>query len=372
MKRILKALTKKPAIISTVAFAAIFAIVAIVAITGNISSSGEESAAYEVPVKEGYGLYIDGNLIGATTIEAVIEDTLEYVLESRISEFSGGNVTYSAFTNVITTVFGEYAETAFVTSADLAKLLGIENENSYTTTVTDYNGNNAGNLNLRVTVENTNTNVLESDIVYVDNSNLLATHADIVVNEGQDGISEDTYESVYVNGQCISKRFVSSTVVVEAVDRIIERGVLDNDRVHASAGDTAVNDSPFIMPYDGGYISSYYGWRSMGWHTGIDIIGGFGVSCYGDPIWAARDGYVSFADYSGTYGLIIIIQHEDGSETRYAHCSAVKVEVGEFVEQGQVIGNIGTTGYVTGAHLHFEIRFNGETVNPLDYVRLYK
>ncbi|MBR4852245.1 MAG: M23 family metallopeptidase, partial [Clostridia bacterium] len=78
------------------------------------------------------------------------------------------------------------------------------------------------------------------------------------------------------------------------------------------------------------------------------------------------------ADYSGTYGLVIIIKHEDGSETRYAHCSTIKVEVGEVVEQGQIIGNIGDTGFVTGPHLHFEIRFDGQTVNPLEYVRLYK
>lgn len=374
MKGNINKLLKKPAIISTLAFFVLLTVVAITAFVGN--SPAEEAPADEnliqTTLKNGYGLYVDGHFIAATTVEAVIEDTLDYVLETRTKAFSDNLVTSGAFTNVITVVPGEYEEEAFVTSSELAVLLGVESAESYTTAIRSYDSVLSKNdLNLRVTIEESVETVLESDIVYVDNSNLLATHDDIVLVEGQDGLSCDTYESVYINGECISKKFLSSTVVVESVDRVIERGVLDNERVFAGADDTAVDDSPFIMPYDGAFISSYYGWRSMGWHTGIDIIGGLGVSCYGDPIWAARDGVVIFADYSGTYGLVVIIDHGDGYETRYAHCSAIKVEVGEYVEQGQVIGNIGDTGYVTGAHLHFEIRIDGNTVNPLKYVRLY-
>ncbi len=375
MKRILKILAKKPALISTITFLLILVTVASVAFAGRAPEAvwDTSSPAQNQTLRTGYGLYVDGKLIAATSIEAVIQDTLEYVLDSRLNEFEGDIVTNGSFTNTITTVYGEYDENAFVTAAELSALLGIESESSYTVSLKDYTGEAIGvNLNLRVTTESKVVTVLESDVVYVDNSNLLSTHEDVVVTEGQDGITEDTYENVYINGECISKKYLSSTVVVEAVDRVIERGVLDNERMTAASGSTSVDDSPFIMPYDGGFISSYYGWRSMGWHTGIDIIGGFGVSCYGDPFWAARDGVVTFADYSGTYGLVILIQHEDGSETRYAHCSTVKVEVGEFVEQGQIIGNIGDTGFVTGPHLHFEIRFDGQTVNPLEYVRLYK
>ena len=375
MKRILKTLAKKPALISTITFVLLAVVVASVAFAGRTPVTEDESSPVleQKTMREGYGLYIDGKLVAATTIEAVIQDTLDYVLEARLNEFSGDTVTSGSFTNTITTVYGEYEESAFVTSASLAALLGIENESSYTVSVKNYNGTECGvKLNLRVTTESKVTNVLKSDIVYVDNGNLLATHEDVVVVEGQDGITEDIFEAVYVNGECISKKYLSSTVVVEAVDRVIERGVLDNERFTANSGDTSVDDSPFIMPYDGGYISSYYGWRSMGWHSGIDIVGGVGIPCYGDPFWAARDGVVTFTGNSGTYGLVIIIQHEDGSETRYAHCSTIKVKVGEVVEQGQIIGNIGDTGFVTGPHLHFEIRIDGKTVNPLEYVRLYK
>lgn len=367
-------LVKKPAIISTLAFFVLLTVVIIAAFAGNSKEEAlpQEEIFAATQLKEGYGLYVDGEFIAATSVEAVINDTLDYVMTTRMKAFSESTVTSGAFTNVISIVSGEYEQESFVTSAELALLLGVESADTYTAAIRSYDSVvSENNLNLRVTVEESVETVLDSDVVYVDNSNLLSTHDDIVVVEGQDGLSRDVYESVFVNGECISKKFLSSTVIVESVDRVVERGVLDNERVSANASDTSLEDSPFIMPYDGGYISSYYGWRSMGWHSGIDIIGGFGVSCYGDPIWAARDGVVTFADYSGTYGLIVIIDHGDGTETRYAHCSAVKVEVGEYVEQGQIIGNIGDTGYVTGAHLHFEIRIDGNTVNPLKYVRLY-
>ena len=226
MKRILKTLIKKPALISTITFVLLAVVIASVAFAGRTPAASDESLPVleQTAMRQGYGLYIDGKLVAATSIEAVIQDTLDYVLESRLNEFSADTVTSGSFTNTITTVYGEYEESAFVTSASLAALLGIESEDSYTVSVKDYNGTEYGvKLNLRVTTESKVTNVLESDIVYVDNGNLLATHEDVVVVEGQDGITEDVYESVYINGECISKKYLSSTVVVEAVDRVIER-----------------------------------------------------------------------------------------------------------------------------------------------------
>ena len=187
MKRILKTLAKKPALISTITFVLLAVVIASVALAGRTPAVPDESSPVleQKTMREGYGLYIDGKLIAATSIEAVIQDTLDYVLDSRLNEFSGDTVTSGSFTNTITTVFGEYEESAFVTSASLAALLGIESESVYTVSVKDYNGTECGvKLNLRVTTESKVTNVLESDIVYVDNGNLLATHEDVVVVEG--------------------------------------------------------------------------------------------------------------------------------------------------------------------------------------------
>lgn len=111
------------------------------------------------------------------------------------------------------------------------------------------------------------------------------------------------------------------------------------------------------------YISSYYGNRSMGWHSGIDIAGS-----YADPIYVYKDGEVISACYSGGYGNMILVQHEDGTETRYAHLSSILVSVGEYVYGGEKIGLMGSTGNSTGNHLHFEMIINNETVNPYNYI----
>ena len=101
-------------------------------------------------------------------------------------------------------------------------------------------------------------------------------------------------------------------------------------------------------------------------HSGIDI----GAS-YGTNILAADSGTIVTATYSSSYGYYVIINHGGGNTTLYAHMSKIKVSVGDNVTQGQVIGLVGSTGVSTGPHLHFEIRINGTTVNPLDYYSNY-
>jgi murein DD-endopeptidase MepM/ murein hydrolase activator NlpD len=85
-------------------------------------------------------------------------------------------------------------------------------------------------------------------------------------------------------------------------------------------------------------------------------------------IYAADGGVVTFAAYSGTYGLLVKITHENGVETRYAHMDRIDVKAGDRVYQGQPLGTMGITGRVTGPHLHFEVRINGNPVNPRNYL----
>lgn len=120
-------------------------------------------------------------------------------------------------------------------------------------------------------------------------------------------------------------------------------------------------------------ISCYYGWRfnNTDFHTGIDITGS-GV--HGAKVVAANTGTVIFTKqcpyngYSYGYGTYVIVDHGGGITTLYAHLSAITVNVGDIVVMGQQIGNVGNTGWSTGAHLHFEVRQNGSSVNPLPYV----
>lgn len=111
------------------------------------------------------------------------------------------------------------------------------------------------------------------------------------------------------------------------------------------------------------YISSYYGNRSRGWHTGVDFAAPSGTNIY-----AWKSGTVIFSGWSGGYGNYIKVDHGNGQISCYAHCSRLAVSVGQSVVQGQIIGYVGTTGNSTGNHLHFEIMINGNFVNPLNYI----
>ncbi|MBE0449332.1 MAG: peptidoglycan DD-metalloendopeptidase family protein [Clostridia bacterium] len=99
-------------------------------------------------------------------------------------------------------------------------------------------------------------------------------------------------------------------------------------------------------------------------HTGIDIAGPRGT-----PIVAAQTGTVVYANWFGSYGKAIIIDHGGGYTTLYAHNDSINVSVGSVVKKGDNIALLGSTGYSTGPHLHFEVRMNGEYVEPLTYVK---
>ena len=119
------------------------------------------------------------------------------------------------------------------------------------------------------------------------------------------------------------------------------------------------------FPTNSHNVSSSYGDRSRGdFHTGIDLCGN-----KGDNIYAYKSGTVIKTQYSNkSYGNMILLQHSDGTQTRYAHLSSIVVSNGQYVNSGQVIGYMGSTGNSTGNHLHFEIIVNGNTINPYNYI----
>jgi len=117
---------------------------------------------------------------------------------------------------------------------------------------------------------------------------------------------------------------------------------------------------PIVSPF--GYrIHPILGYRKL--HTGID----FGVG-YGTPIKAADSGAVIYATWMSGYGNVIIIDHGGGISTLYAHQSSLAVGSGALVSRGQVVGYVGSTGFSTGPHLHFEVRVNGTPVDPMGYL----
>ncbi len=139
-----------------------------------------------------------------------------------------------------------------------------------------------------------------------------------------------------------------------------------------------------VQPYDGlilpsgtgqlmyptiGPVTSNFGWRThpiLGterFHAGID----FGAD-YGSLIYASEQGRVIYADWYGGYGNAVIVDHGNGMTTLYAHCSDLYVKDGDVVAKGQPIAAVGSTGFSTGPHLHFELRANGEPIDPAAYL----
>lgn len=117
-------------------------------------------------------------------------------------------------------------------------------------------------------------------------------------------------------------------------------------------------------------MTSFYGWRSdpfghgSGFHTGLDI-----AAPLGTQIVSAEDGVVVHVGWSGGYGNLVKVQHDNGALTYYGHLSGYNCSVGQRVKRGQLIAFMGSTGYSTGSHLHFEVRFNGQHTDPLNYLR---
>lgn len=123
----------------------------------------------------------------------------------------------------------------------------------------------------------------------------------------------------------------------------------------------AVSRSGFIWPLNG-RVTSGYGYRRGGFHSGIDIDGNTG-----DRIVASKAGVIVGINCGSGYGICTIIDHGDGVATLYAHMSR-KAVAGGHVERGQVIGYVGCTGHCYGSHLHFEVRVNGEPRNPMNFL----
>jgi murein DD-endopeptidase MepM/ murein hydrolase activator NlpD len=163
----------------------------------------------------------------------------------------------------------------------------------------------------------------------------------------------------------------SAASVGEVADDVRRRHATAQADVLARVASLARGIEPlgegFVRPV-AGPVSSPFGWRNLSvagnrFHGGVDF-----VAVTGTPVAAARGGRVTFAGWGGAYGFAVYVDHEAGWQTRYAHLSRIDVVIGDLVRQGARIGAVGSTGASTNAHLHFEVRFEGRALDPLQFV----
>ena len=188
--------------------------------------------------------------------------------------------------------------------------------------------------------------------------------------EGADGSAYAIDLVTYIGDKKVSAEKLMSVSVKAPVSRIIERGIRAES---LSLGTYSVLQTTgyFCWPVVGLFtVTSPFGYRSLGYHRGIDISG---ASASGALVVAGASGTVTQAGWStGGYGNYVVIDHGNGIETLYAHMldNSIMVNPGDTVTKGQAIGRVGNTGYSFGAHLHFEVRINGNRLNPAPYLGL--
>lgn len=339
------------------------------------------------------GVFVDGDFIGAVADEDTARSVLESLLDEQIKKnASMGEVIGADFNSSVSLQTGLYAKSSIV-NADTLKERLVENiDLSYKIMVSE-------KQNVKIKYK-TEYKVDESKpsgyeqvttkgelgegytvnlVTYVDGVKVSSERDKVVattkpVNEvvtvsadnahAMEASSSDTdSENVKAENTKNSDTDTSSDkeIAAKAADTDTEAETLNTDK--------DVNASQFVWPTPTLYsITNDFGYQDEKLHKGIDISGG---SAEGQPIVAAASGYVAEVvfDYgTENYGCYVIIDHGNGYQTMYAQCSDIYVSAGSQVEQGETIAAVGATGNSTGPHLHFEIRENGEYVNPINYL----
>lgn len=346
------------------------------------------------------GIYIDGEFICAVKNEADAKTVFDNILAPYEADAQTGGYVVS-LAETIDYVQGLYREDAAV-MWDAAKL--SDSLNGYANTHTVAAGDTIESIALAYGIDEDTLaelnpgrdweNLAEGASITVASSEKLVSIKKIVTSSE---IREIEYETVtrrdatkYSGYKSVSQKGVNGSERVTKTQIYID-GVLQNteydyetleepvDEIVTVGTKTTYNgvyigsasEKGFLWPAPScHYVSSAYGWRSRGWHSGIDLVrSGGGAS--GTPVIASRSGRVEVVQRSNSgYGYMVLINHGDGYKTRYAHMikGSITVSVGDYVDAGQTIGKVGSTGNSTGPHLHFEVIYNGETKNPANYI----
>lgn len=347
-------------------------------------------------IEHAYGMYIGNSFYGALVDKTEIENTLESLLDEYRTGAQNETV---AFENVITYEPGLYLSESIVEPESIIEIItstksvAIEHtavEGDSPLRIADKYGMTIDELALLnpgfsenstvyigdtyliqqeepfLAVAVTRTEVYEEstsyDVEYYDDSSRYQGSS-VIMQDGEYGTDRITAEVSYVNGIEVRRKVVSRVTVEEPTPKIVANGT---KQPPANASISTVEVGKMLWPVggNGGVISELpYGYGGYYGHQGMDI-----AASYGTPIYAAENGTVIMARWYSDYGNCIMIQHDNGIVTVYAHCSYIHVYEGQRVTQGEAIGDVGSTGRSTGNHLHFEVRINGVCMNPINYL----
>ncbi len=341
---------------------------------------------------QGYGLFIDDELIAVNDDKSVLESAIDkYLLPYKSAE--GNDDAEISFVESVDIREGLYLVTKKKTAAQLERLLNtpIEEEvrytiqsgdtieriaNNFETTVDELSALNEGiddryiyegeeiiisssSSLLKVSVTKTEIYEEKTEIPVIEIENdSIYKGTKKTISEGSSGTNRITASVSYIDGVEVSREILSEETVEEAVAKRIYVGTKEKPKTVATGN--------WIRPIKGGSITSRYGWRtiygSRDFHKGIDF-----AAPKGTEIYAVDGGTIVYMGTLGTYGKLVKVDHGNGYVSFYAHCSAfADLKVGDKVYQGQTIAYVGSTGRSTGNHVHLEIRYDNEPTNIND------
>ena len=340
---------------------------------------------------DAYGIYIDDKFIGAVKDKTPVENALTDILVNYKTE---GNIRDIGFKNKVEYRYGTYLAESVMTEDDAVAMLtatnktkityvaqkgdsaevvaqkfGMETEDFYQLNPDAADTLEPGSL-LTVTENESflpvqyirdleTRSYIDYSTIEIETSSLNVGAREIIV-KGERGEKRNTVEATYIDGIERSRTVVSSEVIKQPV--VEQVGVGTYQARPLSTSMLLYGSGEFGWPVDGGYVSDTF--ISDRNHKGMDIAAPAGTS-----IFAAKDGIIESAGWNpGGYGYFVLINHGDGYETVYGHCSALFVTQGQMVSRGQLIAAIGNTGNSHGNHCHFEVRYLGICHDPAAYL----
>ncbi|MDR1260635.1 MAG: M23 family metallopeptidase [Oscillospiraceae bacterium] len=347
-------------------------------------------------IVEASGLYLDKKFLGATTEKEQLKKELEMVKAANAQgQNCGGEVLFEKAVEVQDALYPKASVLPFATDfksmiyakerkeVDYTIIKGDSVEKiieRYEMTMSEFEKLNEGEINpgntVRVlksvplfNVKFINTEIKQEKMpfkVITTSSTCYPLGTSFVRQRGKDGEIQITYNVTYVDGIEQSKVAISKRVITEPINKHVIIGQ-KYKYIESDSGILSDLKANFMWPLVGGkgYVSCYFSGPTH--HRGIDI-----CAETGSVILASDSGEIVSAGWEGTYGKSVVIRHENGLLTRYAHNSEIYVRVAQRVSKGEQIAAIGRTGYATGTHLHFEVLYEGKQVDPLRFISSQK